>query len=115
MHELSIASSVLDAVHAEARRHPDARVLKVGLRVGELAGVDPEALRFCFESLVKDTEFEPLTLAIEFIPRCHRCPQCGRVFPVANFDYACPGCAATQTECIGGTELELAYVEVETP
>jgi hydrogenase nickel incorporation protein HypA/HybF len=51
MHELSIANSILEAVRAEAVRRPGVRLLKVGLRVGELAGVEPEALSFCFDSL----------------------------------------------------------------
>ncbi len=113
MHELSIANSVLEAVRAEAGRRPGARLLKVGVRVGELAGVDPDALSFCFESLVRGTEFEPLALEIEPSPRRHRCPPCARTFTVVDYDVACPGCGASQTECIAGDELELAYLEVE--
>jgi len=68
MHEMGIASSVLEAVHKELHRHPRHRATKVGLRIGEYAGVDRESLHFCFEALVKDTEFEPLDLAIESAP-----------------------------------------------
>src|SRR5512140_3574236 len=46
MHELSIASSVLEAVTKEAERRPNSRIVKVGLRIGELAGVDCDALSF---------------------------------------------------------------------
>ncbi len=52
MHELSIADSILGAVRTEAARRPGARVAKVGLRLGELSGVDRESLSFCFEALV---------------------------------------------------------------
>jgi hydrogenase nickel incorporation protein HypA/HybF len=65
MHEMGIASSVIEAVRAEAGRHPGGRVTKVGLRIGELAGVDAASLTFCFEALVKDTELESAALAIE--------------------------------------------------
>ncbi len=65
MHEMGIASSVLETVRAEAERHPGARVTKVGLRIGELAGVDPASLTFCFEALVQGTELEAAILAIE--------------------------------------------------
>ena len=41
------------------------RPTKVGVRIGELAGIDPESLAFCFEALVKGTEMEPLELVIE--------------------------------------------------
>lgn len=115
MHELSIANSVLEAVRAEIQRRPGARLLKVGLRVGELAGVDPEALSFSFQALVQGTEFEPASLEIEPRPRRQHCRECGRDFTVREYDLTCPHCAATRTECIGGDELELAYLEIEGP
>ncbi len=62
---MSIASSVIEAVRTEAARRPGARVTKVGLRLGELAGVDRESLTFCFDALVKSTELESAVLEIE--------------------------------------------------
>jgi Zn finger protein HypA/HybF involved in hydrogenase expression len=65
MHELGIANSVIEAVRAEAARRPGARVTKVGMRIGEFAGVDRESLSFCWEVLARDTEFATAVLAIE--------------------------------------------------
>jgi len=115
MHELGIANSVLEAVRAEAQRHPGARPVKVAVRVGELAGVDPEALAFSFEALTAGTKWERLALEIETRPRQHRCPACGTTFRVVDYNFACPGCGAPRTECVGGDELELAYLEMEEP
>jgi hydrogenase nickel incorporation protein HypA/HybF len=69
MHEMGIAESVVGAVRVEAARHAGARVARVGLRIGELAGVDRESLSFCFEVLVEGTELECAALAIESTPR----------------------------------------------
>lgn len=69
MHELGIANSVIEAVRAEAARRPGARVTKVGLRIGEFAGVDRESLSFCFEVLVKQTDLESAVLVIESAAR----------------------------------------------
>lgn len=66
MHEMGIACSVLEAVEKEARRYPGQRPVKVGLRIGEYAGVDPESLRFCFEAIAKADGLEPLVLEIEW-------------------------------------------------
>lgn len=115
MHELGIANSVLEAARAEMQRRPGARLVKIGLRVGELAGVDPEALRFGFDALASGTDLETASLEIEFCPRRQRCPACGREFTVVDFEVACPGCGESRTECIGGDELSLAYLEVEEP
>ncbi|MCX6623572.1 MAG: hydrogenase maturation nickel metallochaperone HypA [Acidobacteria bacterium] len=69
MHEMGIASSVIEAVKTELARYPGARATKVGLRLGEFAGVDQASLSFCFEALVRDTGLEPLALEFEFCPR----------------------------------------------
>ncbi len=70
MHEMGIACSVLDAVHAELRRYPGQKATKVGLRIGEFAGLDPDSLRFCFQAIVKSSEPMPLVLEIEWLPEC---------------------------------------------
>jgi hydrogenase nickel incorporation protein HypA/HybF len=65
MHEVGVANGILEAVRKETAMRPAARATKVGVRIGEMAGIDPESLAFCFEALVKGTEMEPLELAIE--------------------------------------------------
>jgi hydrogenase nickel incorporation protein HypA/HybF len=59
MHEFAIANSVLDAVRTEARLRPGMRVAKIGVRIGDLAGLDPDALSFCFEALVRKRTLSP--------------------------------------------------------
>ena len=115
MHEMGIATSILDAARKEAGKRPGSRVLKVGLRVGEWSGVDPESLRFCFDVLAKE-EGEPAPeLEMEFLPRKNRCPMCGNVFALKKFEIECPRCGAEVTEPVSGDELELAFVELEEP
>lgn len=115
MHELSVASSILKTVRSEAERRPGARIVKVGMRLGELAGVDAGALTFCFDSLVAGSDLAPLSLQIEPRPRRQRCSRCQHTFVVEDFATACPRCGDAETECVGGDELELAYLEVEEP
>jgi len=113
MHELGIANSVLEAVQAEAARHPGSVPVRVGLRIGELAGVDPDALAFSFQALTSGTEWQRLALEIETCPRQHRCPACGNRFHATGYCLTCPACGNPRTECTGGEELDLAYVELE--
>jgi len=113
MHEMGIANSVLDAVRSEARRFPGGHVCKVGVRIGELAGVDPDAMSFCFDALVRGTELEPLALEVEYCPRRHQCRSCRCSFEAALEGLACPDCGSVDSRFAGGDELELAYLEVE--
>ncbi len=113
MHELGIANSVLEAVQQEVERRPGARVTRVGLKVGDLSGVDRDALSFSLEVLAKDTPFEHVALEIQRCPVRYRCPSCDQSFEVENYITLCPRCQSPDTQCVGGTELELAYMEIE--
>jgi hydrogenase nickel incorporation protein HypA/HybF len=113
VHELGIATSILESVQSAARRSPGVRITKVGVRIGGLAGVDVDALQFGFECIVKDTEWEPLQLEVESIPRVQRCPKCGHEFRMADYDPQCPQCGEFATQCISGEELDIAYMEVD--
>lgn len=113
MHEVGIAASVLDSVRAELAKRPGYRVRKVGLRIGELAGVDPESLRFGFETLVKDSDLHPLELQVEYVSRSQRCLECGITFAADRYTLECPDCGSLRGQCVAGDELDLAWVELE--
>lgn len=113
MHELGIAASILESVQKMAESHPNGHISKVGVKIGELAGVDRDALQFGFEVLVKDTKWEPLTLELEYIPRMQRCSKCAHEFRMSDFDPRCPLCGDLSTQCISGEELDIAYMEVD--
>lgn len=113
MHEMGIASSILDGVAAEVRRRPGSRPVKVGVRIGQLAGLDPDALRFAFEALTLDTPLAGLELDIEYRAPRSRCRECAREFEVRNFELLCPACGSLNAEVISGDELEFAYLEVD--
>lgn len=110
---MGIANSVLDAVRSEMVRHPGTYPCRVGVRIGELAAIDQDALRFCFEAMILDTDLVSLQLGIEVCLRRHRCQVCGNEFAVRDYDSRCTQCASLETTCISGDELELAYLEVE--
>ena len=113
MHEIGIANSILDAARSEAARHPGAQPRKVAVRIGELAAVDANALRFAFEVLTQDTDLETLELEIELCPRRQRCCACAADFEVIGYELRCPRCGGEHTKCVGGDQLELAYLEME--
>ena len=113
MHELGIANSILAAVRKEADRHTHARVVAVGIQLGELSGVNSEALAFGFESLVKETELDSLEFHIETTRRRNLCTACKHEFDVVNHDTICPQCGEQLTRLIGGDEIVITYFEFE--
>jgi hydrogenase nickel incorporation protein HypA/HybF len=113
MHEVGIANSVLEKARSEAGRFPGAKLLRVGVRIGEWSGVEPESLRFCFEALVAGTGAPAPALDIEFCLRRNRCPQCGHVFRVEHYVMTCPDCGETNTMPFSGDELQITYIDLE--
>lgn len=113
MHELGIATSILETVEQEAKKRPGAEIKAVGLKIGEVSGVDVDALTFGWEAITKDTEWESLKLEIEQLPLRNRCRLCGTEFVVKDYEIACPSCGRTETENISGDELNIAYMEIE--
>jgi hydrogenase nickel incorporation protein HypA/HybF len=112
MHELSIAESILNRIHEESVRR-GARIIAVGVRIGELSGVDPDALSFGFEVPSKDTPLEGVMLEIDFRKRKQRCNSCGGEFETDVMLTTCPACGNPETVCIAGDELDIAYIELE--
>jgi hydrogenase nickel incorporation protein HypA/HybF len=113
MHELSIAQSIVDSAREHAAEHAGRRVLRIGVRVGEISGVNADALDFCFGMTVKDTELEGAALDLERIPVRFRCEACAAEFPAADFTVGCPSCASQTTRLVSGDELALSYLELE--
>ena len=115
MHEIGIASSILETVDAEARKRPGEKIIAVGLRIGELSSISPDALTFAFEALTRETPWENLKVEIEWCPRRQKCQGCGEAFAVVGYEMACPTCGDGRSSCISGTELDIAYLELEEP
>ena len=45
----------------------------------------------------------------------NKCPACGTVFALRDFEIQCPKCHAEVTEPFSGNELEVAFIELEEP
>ncbi|HTR23361.1 MAG TPA: hydrogenase maturation nickel metallochaperone HypA [Terriglobales bacterium] len=112
---MGIANSILEGVEKELRLRPGSRAVKVGVRIGELAGVDPDALNFAFEALTLDTPRAALKLEVEYVAPRSRCRDCRNEFEVRNYELLCPSCGSLTTERISGDEMEFVFLEIEEP
>lgn len=111
MHELAITQSVVDAV---TERTGDARVATVRVQVGRLAGVVPDAMRFCFELVTAGTPLEGAALEFDRPEGRGRCRTCGTAFVLADLILLCP-CGGADVEVVAGRELAVASVVLAVP
>ena len=113
MHELALAEEIVQLVDAQARAQAFARVRRIRLVVGALAGVEPDALEFGFESVRRGTALDGAALEILRTPGVGRCLACERDVEIGARGESCPSCGSNQVLVIGGEELRVAELEVE--
>ncbi|MEY9964117.1 hydrogenase nickel incorporation protein HypA/HybF [Streptacidiphilus sp. MAP12-16] len=114
MHEMSIALAVIGQVEEAAEAAGASAVRCVRLRVGELAGVVPDSLAFCFNLACAGTVLEGAELVTEAVPARARCEPCSGEWAVGMPpDLCCPVCGAATTELLSGRELQIVSVQWE--
>ena len=113
MHELGLMEEVRRLALAEIARQGGGRLRALTLRVGTLAGVDPEALRFAWEVVGEEEPTQGATLTIALVAATAFCAPCGEVFACPDGLTACPHCGRISAELRGGRELELLRLAMD--
>ena len=113
MHEMGIALQIVEIAPASLPADlGDARVVAVNLKIGKLAAVVPESLRFCFDVAIKDTPLEGAKLAIEEIPVVAKCKDCNARWTIDEPVFVCKTCQSGSLEILSGRELDIESIEV---
>lgn len=113
MHEVGIMTSAMDSVLEQAHAHGATRVHRIVLRIGALAGVEPESLRFAFEVVTRETIAAEATLEVEAVPARAFCAACAEDFGVdGGYIVSCPRCGQLSGDLRQGRELELSRIEM---
>ncbi|HEY8160682.1 MAG: hydrogenase maturation nickel metallochaperone HypA [Methylocystis sp.] len=113
MHEMALTESIVDIVCEEARKQGFGRVRIVRLKVGAMAAVEPEALRFCFDAISRGTVADGATLDIIRAPGEGRCLDCGKAVPLDERFADCPACGGRRVQMTSGDELRIEELEVD--
>jgi hydrogenase nickel incorporation protein HypA/HybF len=114
VHELSLVASVIEVLEENAREHGAARVTRVVLRVGVMAGVVPELLESAFDTYKKGTLAGSARLEIVRVPVKLRCPGCGGEAVREDADFSCAACGSRRVEIVEGRELVVQTIDLET-
>jgi hydrogenase nickel incorporation protein HypA/HybF len=109
---MGLMQSALDIVLRETAMQGASRVHRITLRIGQLAGVEPDALRFAFDAVVDGTSAEEAKLAIEEVPIVCYCETCCEEFRPVSMIFACSRCNRVSKDVRHGLELEVASLEV---
>ena len=113
MHEMSLAESVLQIIEDSARKQKFSRVKTVWLEIGQLACVEKEALRFCFDAAMRGSIADQSKLEIVEVAGRGQCVKCHIEIPMVALYEPCPNCGSYQVRVTGGDEMRVKELEVE--
>lgn len=110
---MALAEGVLQLIEDAAREQDFARVSAVWLEIGQLSGVEVEAMKFCFDAVTRDSIAAGATLEIIAVPGTGWCMACAKTVPMREVFGECPECGSVQMQVTGGTDMRIKDLEVE--
>ena len=116
MHELSIATSIVNIASEHAAAAGAASVTSVSLSIGVLSCVNEESLRFCFDLAAQDTLLAGAKLYVRRVPLAVYCSSCQRIVDLPGIQLLkCPVCSTPSHDIRRGQELDMESIEIVDP
>jgi hydrogenase nickel incorporation protein HypA/HybF len=113
MHEMGIALQIIEIASASIPpSETPIQVEKVNLKVGKMAAIVSDSLRFCFDIAAKDSLLSGAVLHIEEVPVRARCKECDAEWTIHEAVFKCRQCSSGQLDIISGRELNIESIEI---
>ena len=112
MHEVGLVQQALDIAFDYAKRGDARKITTIRLSIGELSGVEHDAIEFSFGVLTVGTIAEGAKLEMLNVAAIYRCRDCGHEFSQSDRLPTCPicgGCSIAEKE---GFDLRVKSIEV---
>ncbi|OFW56820.1 MAG: hypothetical protein A2V52_02785 [Actinobacteria bacterium RBG_19FT_COMBO_54_7] len=113
MHELAVTESIASICLKHAEQNGAHRIVRVNIKLGEMAGIVDHYVSFYWDMVTKDTVAEGAQLNFIKIPIRAFCPHCNKEFAVKEFDLICPECCKGDGELVSGREFLVESIEIE--
>ena len=111
MHEYSIVQALIDQVETVAAKNGGGAVHHVYVKLGDLAGVDPDLLQTAYETFRSGTGCDGAAITIERVAAQWTCPRCFVPFQ-RGAALHCSSCD-TPARLAAGDEILLQRIEME--
>jgi Zn finger protein HypA/HybF involved in hydrogenase expression len=112
MHEMSIATALLDQVESHL---PTGAVLRhVYVKAGAMEAIEPDAMNWAWRALTDPTRHDGAELHLTIEPYRLECPSCGRQWNSGDLYVACE-CGYPRPRSIGESGLTLLSMTVDEP
>ena len=109
---MAIAEGILNIAFDYAKQNLASKITKITLKIGEMSGIELEALNMSFDVLTKDTIAEGAELIVNRIPIIGQCNKCGKEFHIEQYNFFCPECDGILI-LKSGRELQVESLDIE--
>lgn len=109
---MALAEGIVDVALDAAKANGGGKVLEVGLKIGDMTGVETEALNTAFHILTRETLLKDAALKIEHTPLIVRCDSCDEEREQSVYNFFCKKCGGV-LKLVSGRELQVAYINME--
>ena len=123
MHEVSVVSTLADAVMKELQKYNVTKVNSITVTIGDMTNLGEEQMKFAYEIVTRGTILEGSEFIVEHEPIELECKQCNyrgpaKVLRDPDFDthsipiLACPACGGP-VNVIKGQSCVVRYMDIE--
>jgi Zn finger protein HypA/HybF (possibly regulating hydrogenase expression) len=113
MREILIAKSIMQIITKEAIKNENYHVSKVTLEIGQVSGINVDALKRALQSAIRGSGFENTKFYFQFVSATARCKKCQRDFDTGLFFTHCPYCKSEEYFLKAGKELTIKSIYME--
>lgn len=112
MHEISLAEEVLRIIEESSVQEGFVQVRSFTLEVGQLAGVDPQALSFALEHVGSGSIIQGAKIDFQPLPGSGYCASCKMRVPLDFALAPCHQCGQQPLAKLKGNDLRLLHLDV---
>jgi len=113
MHELSIALEIIETSINTALQNNGKIIKEIEIDVGDVSGVDREALALALESAKMNSIAENANIVINPIPAIAICNNCNKQIELTEYEFLCSFCYSMDINVISGKELKIKHIIIE--
>lgn len=108
---MSIVLGIVKIAEAEASKAGVDTFAGIDLEIGNLSGVEWEALDFAWEAAVKDTVLEKAIKKVHKIQAKAQCADCNSIYNINFIHDNCPTCGSFMKIILQGKELRVKSLD----
>ena len=113
MHELSLAESLVEIIEDQVRKNGASKVTSVTVLIGEMSGVQKDAMEFCLPEATRNSVAENANFIIKEEKLEVLCQSCGKLSNPDIYFLACEHCESSDVRVTKGKDFKLLSLDVE--